>query len=74
MIVQREVVSEAKSLFALLKTGHTVEQIRELIAVPPKTREKLLALANSDSDGDWIRSSLDLRDAIGVEFEKRLTK
>lgn len=41
---RQSAIAEAKALYRLLSTGHTVEQLRDLIEVPPKIERTLARL------------------------------
>jgi len=66
--------AEARGLFRMLgHDGNTVEDLRELIAVPPRIERVLRAYAWAHAeDARWIEASLNFRLAVAREFERLL--
>jgi len=63
--------AEARGLLPLLLSGSTLEEIRELIAVPPRIERVLRAYARTNAeDAYWIEANLKFRQAVGREFER----
>lgn len=64
-------MTEARGLFRLLSTGHSVEGLRALIAVPPKLECVLKAYAQENPcEAYWIESCIKFRIAVAREFER----
>lgn len=63
--------SEARGLYRMLGAGSTVEELRELIRVTPKTERTLRAFARKYAeDAHWIEATLKFRQAVLLEFER----
>lgn len=59
LIGKQSAVSEARGLYQMLSTGSTVEELRELIAVPPKIERILRGFALEDpEDAHWIEAAI----------------
>ena len=55
----------------MLATGHTVEELRECISVPPKIERKLrLYLGGNPAEARWIENVLKFRTVVAHEFER----
>jgi hypothetical protein len=63
--------TEACCLYRLIgQDENTIEELRELIAVPPKTERALRAFARAHAaDSGWIEAALKFREAVAREFE-----
>jgi hypothetical protein len=66
--------AEARGLYCMLgHDGNTVEELRELIADPPRTERTLRAFARMHvEDADWIEATLKFRQAVARECERLL--
>jgi hypothetical protein len=63
--------AEARGLLPLLLSGSTVKEIRELIAVPPRTERTLRAFARAHpEEAYFIERTLKFRQAVAREFER----
>lgn len=63
--------AEARALYRMLGDENTVEELRELIAVPPKTERLLRTFAmKNPAEAHWIESSIKFRQAVAREFER----
>lgn len=64
--------TEACFLYRLIgQDENTVEELRELIAVPPETERALRAFARAHAaDAGWIEAALKFREAVAQEFER----
>ena len=52
---------EARALYLMIGAGYDVEELRTLIAVPPKIKAALLAYAEADPrNAYWIEATLNL--------------
>ena len=64
-------VAEARGLYKMLSTGSTVEELRALIAVPPRIERALRSYAQENArDACWIEAALRFRQAVAREFER----
>jgi hypothetical protein len=64
---------EAHGLYRMLAAGNTVEELLELIAVPPNIERVLRAYAKAHvEDAHWIKACLKFRKAVAEEFERLL--
>jgi len=55
----------------MLGDENTVEELRELIAVPPKTERLLRTFAMKNPvEAHWIESTIKFRQAVAEEFER----
>src|SRR2546422_9998592 len=62
--------AEACALYRMLGDENTVEELHELIAVPPKTERLLRTFAmKNPAEAHWIESSIKFRQAVAGEFE-----
>lgn len=62
---------EAQSLFALVESGNTVDDIRRLIEVPPEVEASLRAFIRSHPDESFeIEYTLSFRQKVAQEFER----
>ncbi len=60
--------AEARALYRMLGDENTVEELRSLIAVPPKTERLLRTFAmKNPAEAHWIEST---RQAVAREFER----
>ena len=68
----RNPVDEARDLYRMVRAGScSVEETRELIAVPKPVEEALLAYAERyPKDGQQIYCVLHFRERVGTEFER----
>jgi hypothetical protein len=65
------VLAEARALYRMLGAGHTVEELRECISVPPKIERKLkLYAAMNPVEARWIEKILKFRNVVAHEFER----
>jgi hypothetical protein len=68
---RQSAIAEAHAIYRML--GHdvnTVEELRELIAVPPKIERALRAFAKAHvQDAYWIEATLKFRESVAREFE-----
>jgi len=63
--------AEACALYRMLGDENTVEELRELIAVPPKTERLLRTFASKNpAEAHWIESTIKFRQAVASEFER----
>ena len=64
-------LTEARGLYRMLSPGHTVEELRELIAVPPKLECVLRAYAQANPrDACWVFPALRFRAEVSLAFER----
>jgi len=64
-------LTEAKGLCALLRNGHTAEDVLDLIAVPEREERALRAYAAREpSEAAWVESILRFRSRVAREFER----
>ena len=71
LLGHQSAVWEARALYRMLGPEHTVEELRELIAVPPKIERILRGFALEDpADSHWIEAALGFRQAVAREFER----
>jgi hypothetical protein len=62
---------EARALYRMLEDENTVEELRELIRVPPKTEQLLRTFARKNpAEAHWIESAIKFRQAVAREFER----
>lgn len=68
----RNPIDEARDLYKMVRAGScSVEETRELIAVPKPVEEALLAYAERyPKDGQQIYCVLHFRERVGTEFER----
>ena len=65
--------AEALGLYRMFgHDGNTIDALRELIAVPPKIEQVLLAFARAHPQETYIEKNLKFRQAAGREFERLL--
>jgi hypothetical protein len=58
----------------MIRAECSVEELRELIAVPPRIEHVLLAYAKAHvGDSHWIEACLKFRKAVAEEFERLLS-
>ena len=58
-------------MYRMLGDENTVEELRELIAVPPKTERLLRTFAMKNPvEAHWIESTIKFRQAVAREFER----
>jgi hypothetical protein len=63
--------TEAGSLFQLIRSGVTLEAIRELIAIPPATVQVLrMYVSEHPEERQAIERALAFRQRVGEEFER----
>jgi hypothetical protein len=63
-------LAEAHGLYRMIQLECSVDELRELIAVPPNIERVLRAYANAHAeDAHWIEACLELRKAVAEEFE-----
>jgi hypothetical protein len=66
-------LAEAHGLYRMIHAEYSVEELRELIAVPPHIERVLRAYAKAQvEDAHWIEACLKFRQAVGEEFEHLL--
>src|SRR6266404_9993545 len=71
LLGRQSAFQEAGALFLMIGEENTVEELRELIAVPPKIERALQAFAKANPrEAHWIESTLKFREAVGREFER----
>ena len=62
---------EAKLLYWMIGEETTVEDIRELIAVPARVEAALRAFVRANpGDGEWIEATLKFRSDVLEEFDR----
>ena len=67
---RKSAIAEALALYQMIGDENIVEELRELIAVPPKIEHTLRAFARANTrDAHWIESRLMFREAVLREFE-----
>jgi hypothetical protein len=70
-LVQHSPSAEARLLYGIVGDENTVEELRELIAVPPKIERALQAFAKANPhEAHWIESRLMFRSAVLEEFSR----
>jgi hypothetical protein len=70
---RQSALAEAHGLYRMIQAECSVEQLRELIAVPPRIERVLLAYAKAHvEDAHWIGACLKFRKAVAEEFERLL--
>ena len=66
---------EARALYRMLGEENTVDELRELIAVPPRIERALYAFARTHvQEAHWIEATLKFRQAVLCEFERLVTQ
>src|SRR5689334_22275085 len=64
-------VSEARGLYRMIRAGSTIEELRELIAVPSKTERVLRVYARTHpEEAHFIEAGLKFRQSVAREFER----
>jgi hypothetical protein len=67
-------LAEAYGLYRMIQPECSVEELRELIAVPPRIERVLRAYAKAHvEDAHWIEACLKFRKAVAEEFERLLS-
>jgi hypothetical protein len=70
---RQSALAEAYGLYRMIQPECGVEELRELIAVPPRIERVLLAYAKAHvEDAHWIDGCLKFREAVAEEFERLL--
>jgi hypothetical protein len=70
---RQSALAEAHALYRMIQPECSVEELRELIAVPPHIERVLRAYAKAHAeDAHWIESCLKFRQAVAEEFERLL--
>lgn len=70
LLGRQSAFNEAKALFRMIGAEHTVEELRELIAVPPKIEAVLLAYAETfPEEAYFVERVLKFRVAVLEEFD-----
>jgi hypothetical protein len=65
------VLAEARALYRMLGAGHTLEELRECIGVPPEIERALMLYAAANSvEASWIEKILNFRKSVEQEFER----
>jgi hypothetical protein len=63
--------AEARGLYRMLGAGSTIEELRELIAVPPRTERILRFYAQAHpEEAHAVESNLKFRNSVAREFER----
>ena len=63
-------LAEARGLYRMLGTGHTLEEVRKCIGVPSKVERKLrLNAAMNPVEARWVEQILMFRNAVAQEFD-----
>jgi len=63
-------LAEARALYRMLDNGHTLEELRKCIGVPPKIERKLrLYAAMNPAEACWVERILMFRNAVAQEFD-----
>jgi len=63
--------AEAGALYRMLGDENTVEELRELIAMPLKIEQRLRTFAKMNpAEAHWIESSIKFREVVAREFER----
>ena len=63
--------AEARALYRMLDCGHTLEELRKCISVPPKIERKLRTYAAMNpAEARWIEKILMFRKFVAEEFER----
>jgi hypothetical protein len=63
-------MAEARGLYRMLDTGHTPEELRECIGVPPNIERMLRRYAAmNSSEVRWVEKILMFRTAVAQEFD-----
>lgn len=63
--------AEACALHRMLGDENSLEALRELIAVPPRTERLLRTFAmKNPAEAHWIESTIKFRQAVAREFER----
>jgi hypothetical protein len=67
-------LAEAYGLYRMIQPECSVEELRELIAVPPRIERVLLSYAKAHvEDAHWIEACLKFRKTVAEEFERLLS-
>lgn len=68
---RQSAIAEARALYRMVGEEHTVEELRELIAVPPKIQAVLLAYAREfPEEAYFVGRTLKFRASVLQEFER----
>jgi hypothetical protein len=71
LLGRQSAFDEAKALYGMIGEENTVDELRELIAVPPKIEGVLLAFSRAHPEEAFsIEKSLKFRLAVAGEFER----
>jgi hypothetical protein len=70
---RQSALAEAHGLYRMIHAECSVEELRELIAVPPHIERVLRAYAKAHvEDAHWIEARLKFKQAVAGEFERLL--
>jgi hypothetical protein len=70
---RQSALAKAHGLYRMIQPECNIEELRELIAVPPNIERVLRAYAKAHvEDAQWIESCLKFRKAVAEEFERLL--
>lgn len=71
LLGRQSAFDEAKALHGMTGEENTIEELRELIVVPPKIERALRAFTQARlQEVHWIESTLMFREAVLCEFER----
>src|SRR5437899_6234250 len=70
---RQSALAEAHGLYRMIQPECSVDELRELIAIPPHIERVLRAYAKAHvEDAHWIEACLKFRKAVAEEFERLL--
>jgi hypothetical protein len=69
LLGRQSALTEARLLYQMISDENTIEELRELIAVPRKDRESTLGLCAGLSGRPLVDRSLEFRLAVLEEFQ-----
>jgi hypothetical protein len=71
---RQSALAEAHGLYRMIQPECSIEELHELIAVPPNIERVLRAYAKAHvEDAHWIAACLKSRKAVAEEFERLLS-